>query len=116
MQVLVNTDNNIKGGEGLNSMVEATVEDALSRFGAQVTTVQVHLSDSNSHKEGTDDKRCMMEARLAGLKPISVQHEGATVDQAVDGCADKLQKTIDRTLGRIGDHKGNMPSGGEPGV
>ena len=55
MQVLVNTDSSIKGGQNLNSLVEATVEEALARFGTQVTTVQVHLSDANSHKKGDND-------------------------------------------------------------
>jgi ribosome-associated translation inhibitor RaiA len=96
--------------------VEATVEEALARFGTQVTTVQVHLSDANSHKKGDNDKRCMMEARLGGLKPIAVSHDASTIEDAIDACAEKLQKTIDRNVSRIGDPKGNMPIGGEPGV
>jgi ribosome-associated translation inhibitor RaiA len=117
MQILVNSDSAIKENEGngqLNSIVEARVQDALARFGTQVVTVQVHLSDSNSHKKGDDDKRCMMEARLAGLSPIVVSHDAATIEEAIDAAAEKLQKTIDRTTERLGDHKGNVPSGGEP--
>lgn len=116
MQVLVKTDNVIRGSENLNSSVEATVVEALRKFGEQVITVHVHLKDVNSHKKGEGDKHCTMEARLAGIQPIVVHQDADTVDAAVDGCAEKLWKTIDRHIGKMGDHKGNMPSGGEPGV
>jgi ribosome-associated translation inhibitor RaiA len=116
MQVLVNTDSAIHGSQALHASVEATVVETLGRFGEQLTTVQVHISDANSHKQGEGDKECMMEARLAGLKRIVVSHAANTVDEAVDGAAEKLERTIDRTLGRIGNPKGNMPIGGPPGV
>jgi ribosome-associated translation inhibitor RaiA len=116
MQVLLRTDNYIKSGEGLVSLVESTVEDALHRWANQVTTVQVRISDANGPKKGDNDKRCMMEARLGGLQPISASHDAATVADAIDGAADKLKRTIDRHVGKLDDHKGNMPFGGEPGV
>lgn len=47
--------------------------------------------------------RCMMEARLEGRQPIAVTHQAASLDQAVDGAADKLTKMIDSTLGRLRD-------------
>ena len=72
------------------------------------------LTDENGAKSGDDDKRCVMEARLNGLRPITVTHRGATVDQAVSGAAHALERTIDSTLGRLHDHKGRTPYGGEP--
>jgi ribosome-associated translation inhibitor RaiA len=42
-----------------------------------------------------------MEARLEGRRPIAVTHQAATLDQAVDGAADKLAKLIESTLGRL---------------
>jgi ribosomal subunit interface protein len=116
MQVLLRTDNNIDGSENLAGLVEATVEEALRRWTDRITTVQVRLSDANGPKKGEDDKRCLMEARLGGLQPIAASHDASTIAEALDGAADKLKKTIDRTLGRLSDHKGNIPIGGEPGV
>lgn len=103
MQIQVNTDHNIEGHEKLAAQVRGVVESALSRTSDQVTRVEVHLSDENSQKTGQNDKRCMMEARLEGLQPVAVSHQAATVDEAVDGAADKLTRLIESTLDRLHD-------------
>jgi ribosome-associated translation inhibitor RaiA len=104
MQIQINTDRNIEGNDRLVQQIEAVVRDALDRFSAQITRVEVHLSDENSdEKFGTDDKRCLLEARLAGLQPISVSHQAATLEQAVDGAVEKLKRSLDNTLGRLGN-------------
>jgi ribosome-associated translation inhibitor RaiA len=105
MKIQINTDSNIAGREKLAAHFKAVVEDALSRFSDQITRVEVHLSDENSrNKSGHNDKRCMLEARLEGFQPIAVTHRAATLDQAVDGAADKLKNSIESTLGRLRDH------------
>jgi ribosome-associated translation inhibitor RaiA len=101
MHIQVNTDNNIEGREEMTARVEAVVEDALSRFSDQITRVEVHLSDENSHKSGQNDKRCMMEARLENRRPTAVTHQAATLDQAISGAANKLKTVIESTLGRL---------------
>jgi ribosome-associated translation inhibitor RaiA len=116
MQVLVRTNNNIDGSEGLDRHVTTTVEEALRRWADRITTVQVTINDVNGPKQGAGDKQCTMEARLGGLQPIVVHHDAATIDEVIDGAAEKLQRTIDRHLGRLSDQKGNIPIGGEPGV
>lgn len=74
----------------------------MKRFGDQITRVEVHLSDENSDKKsGKKDKRCLIEARLAGLQPLAVSHEAATMEHAVDGAVDKLMRSIDTTLGKL---------------
>lgn len=104
MQVLVNTDHNIEGREGLTSYVTGVVEAALSHESSRITRVEVHLSDVNGDKKDADrDMRCMMEARLAGTQPLAVTHEDATVNAAVEGAADKLARLIEHTMGRLRD-------------
>lgn len=103
MQIQINTDNNIEGREELAMQVEGVVQDSLSRFSDQITRVEVHLSDENSHKSGQDDKRCMMEARLEGRQPAAVTHQAATLSEAVDGAAEKLTALLESTLGRLRD-------------
>lgn len=104
MQIQINTDGNIEGHEALATRVSSAVESALSRLSDHITRVEVHLSDKNSDKKGgSDDMRCVMEARLEGRQPIAVTHQAATVDQAVDGAADKLTRLIESTLGRLRD-------------
>lgn len=103
MQVHINTDSNIENDDKLTQQVEAVVVGALDRFSDRITRVEVHLSDENSHKFGSNDKRCLMEVRLGGLQPIVASHQAATLQQAIDGAADKLKRSIDRTLGRLGN-------------
>lgn len=102
MLIQVNTDSNIEGDDALTQQVEAVVRDALDRHSEQITRVAIHLSDENSDKKfGTEDKRCLLEARLAGLQPISVSHQAATLEQAVDGAVEKLKRSLDSTRGRL---------------
>jgi hypothetical protein len=102
MQVLVNSDHHITGSESVSQRVQGVVHDALDRFGERVTRVEVHLNDVNGAKLGDRDKRCMMEARLSGLKPIAVSHQAPTLREAMEAAADKLERAVDRTLGRAG--------------
>lgn len=100
MQIQINTDHNIAGHAALAAQVSDVVERVLSRVSDHITRVEVHLNDENGDQQGQNDKRCMMEARLEGRQPIAVTHQAATVDQAVDGAADKLTRLIESTLGR----------------
>ena len=101
MKVLINTDHNIGGHEVLAAQVVGVVKNALSRLSDHITRVGVHLSDDNGDKSGNNNKRCVMEARLEGRQPIAVTDQAATLDQAVDGAANKLTRLIEHTLGRL---------------
>ena len=102
MQIEIHTDGNIEGHEALTAQVSGAVESALRRFGEHITRVDVHLSDENSdRKVGYNAMRCMMEARLQGRLPIVVTHQATTLDETVDGAADKLTRLIEHTLGRL---------------
>src|SRR3954452_24004835 len=82
MLVNVVTDNHIHAGENLSANIETTVTEALRRFLPQLQRVEVHLADENSHKSGDNDKRCTIEARLAGIQPVAASSNGSTLDQA----------------------------------
>ncbi|MEE9905116.1 MAG: HPF/RaiA family ribosome-associated protein [Chlorobium sp.] len=102
MIIQINTDSNIEGNSELAQQLKALLENNLERYGDKITRVEVHLSDDNSNKKfGTDDKRCLLEARLAGLQPLAVSHHSATTEQAVDGAVEKLMRSIDTTLGKL---------------
>lgn len=103
MLIQINTDRNIQGDTALAQQVEATVQNGLDRFSEQITRVEVHLSDENSDKKlGAGEKRCMLEARLAGLQPVSVSHQAPSLEQAVDGAVEQLKNSLESTLGRLG--------------
>ncbi|MEX1239104.1 MAG: HPF/RaiA family ribosome-associated protein [Cyclobacteriaceae bacterium] len=101
MQIHVNTDKNIEGSARMSAYFSDTIQETLSRFNGQITSVQVHLSDENGHKEGSDDKRCLLEARLKGLKPVVVTHHAENLDTAVSGALDKLVKSLESALGKL---------------
>jgi ribosome-associated translation inhibitor RaiA len=103
MQIQVNTDRNVQGGEELAIRVQQIVTDSVEHLSDRITRVEAHLSDENSDKGGGDDKRCLLEARLAGLPPIAVSHAAESMAIAVDGAAEKLRTALSRTLGRLED-------------
>jgi ribosomal subunit interface protein len=106
MQVQVQTDNHIDNHEELGRYVESVVVDAVDRYGEQITSVQVHLHDDNSaEKKGDTDKRCLMEARLNGLKPVAVTDHAATLHQAIQGASEKLERALQSTFGKLEDRK-----------
>ena len=101
----VNTDNHIQGDERLHEYTQTTVRGAVDRFASQITRLEVHLTDENSHKSAGQDKRCMIEARLEGLKPLAVTHHAPHMNQAIQGAADKLEKALDHALGKLSDRR-----------
>lgn len=103
MTIQINSDNNITGTEGLSNFVESMVAESLKRFD-KITRVEVHLNDENSHKNGSNDKRCMLEARLEGIQPIAVTAHGNTIQEALKGALEKLKSSLDTTLGKLQNH------------
>ena len=104
MIIQFNTDNNIEGSERLNEYFSTTLSESLNRFSNQITRLEVHLTDENSNKEGQNDKRCMLEARLEGIQPIAVTNNADTIEQAVKGAVDKLKSSLDTVIGKLRNH------------
>lgn len=101
MQIQVNTDHNIDGRDTVTNYVRGVVAEAVSHFSNHITRVEVHLGDENGTKSGKDDKRCMMEARVERRHPIAVTHHAATLDEAIDGAATKLKRSLEHDLERL---------------
>lgn len=103
MQIQVNTDKNISGHESMAQSVEEILNRVLAHFASQITRLEVHLSDENSaSKSGVIDKRCLLEARLAGREPTSVSDLALTVEQAVTGAAHKMVSLLESERGKLG--------------
>lgn len=105
MKIQINTDANIHGTEALATEVSASVEQALDHFKEHITRVEVHLSDESRGKSGPHDQRCMLEARLGGRKPVAVSDSASTLEQAVQGAAQKLEHLLESMLGRVHDRR-----------
>lgn len=105
MHVQLTTGPNVRGSESLRERAKVMIEEALQRrFGQQITGIEVYLSDENSRRRsGPRDKRCVIEARLAGIDPIAVQNDAPTIGEALAGAVAKLRRTLGRRLGRLHD-------------
>lgn len=101
MLIQVNTDSQTRGTADLTLGVEALIADKLARFADRITRVEVHLADENSAaKAGGNDKRCMIEVRLAGMDPTSATGFGESHDLALRSSINKMQAQLERILGR----------------
>jgi ribosome-associated translation inhibitor RaiA len=101
MQIQINSDHHVVTSPQLASRVQMLLRDTLERYADRITRVEVHLNDLNSVKGGSDDKRCLMEARVAGIGAVSADHAADSLDLAVDGAMEKLQRAIEHKVGRI---------------
>lgn len=108
MQVEVTTDGSIDGR--LVSDIEGEVMTVLARHLDSITRVEVHLGDENGGKGGSDDKRCTVEARGKGRRPVAVTHHAAFPDEALRGALQKLAKLLERQAGQGRDRKKGAPS------
>jgi len=103
MQIELRTDKHIEGHDELARYVDTVVGTALERFD-RITRVEAHVGDvSSPANPGEDDIRCMLEAHVAGLPPVAVTHQAATVHEAVRGSAAKLRHAVDSLLDRHAD-------------
>ena len=104
MHIQVNTGSGIDNSESLQRWAREHLSETLERFQQDITRIEVQLGDENSAKAGNSDKRCMMEARLAGHQPVAVNHHADTQDEAFRGAARKLLNALDHSLGKLRDH------------
>lgn len=100
MTIQFNTDKNITWSEEQSAPLITLITDGLSRFSAQITRLEVHLSDQDGNKDGQNDKRCMIEARPEGMNPIAVSSQANTDEQAVQGAINKLMSSLETILSR----------------
>ena len=107
MQVQVHTDDNIQGGESLAQWITEETTAKLARFRDHVTRVEVFLTDVDAGKSGANDKRCRMEARPAGLPPVTVTATADKLADAFTSAAEKLLRALDADIGRGKNHKGS---------
>ncbi|WP_411885598.1 HPF/RaiA family ribosome-associated protein [Polaromonas sp. YR568] len=104
MQIQVNSKHTMHTGESFERWASGELHESLSRFKGDITRIEVHMSDENGDKASPDQKRCVMEARLAHHDPLAVNHQAPNQDLAFRGASDKLKRVLDHTLGKLRDH------------
>jgi ribosomal subunit interface protein len=103
MNIQVNTDHNITGSAELTHHIETSLTEHFERFKNAITRIEVHLSDVNGGKTAANDKRCLLEARVANRQPIVVSHNADTIHQAIETAAEKLLRSLDTMVGKLTD-------------
>src|SRR5262249_42732694 len=94
LRIQVNTSNTVEGSAVFDAHVRDVISSTLSRFVAQLTRVEVHLSDENAAKKGVNDKRCLIEARPEFQKALATTAIGSTIDQALRRAAGKMKRLL----------------------
>lgn len=102
MKIQVNSDKTIAVDASLTRFVEGEVRRVLARFAKRLTRVEVHLSDVDSRKTGQADKRCLIEARPAGDRPVSASAKATRMASAIGEAAGKMQRLLTTFFGRRG--------------
>jgi ribosomal subunit interface protein len=95
MKIQVNTDNHIDGTEDLIHYIETLFADKLKRFDAHLTRLEIHLSDENAGKGGSNDKKCSVEARMDGHEPIFASAQSDVMHISINEALQKIKRGIE---------------------
>ncbi|PWW47003.1 HPF/RaiA family ribosome-associated protein [Melaminivora alkalimesophila] len=119
MQVQVQTDDHIQGGESLIQWAQQEATTKLARFRDYLTRVEIFFSDTNAGKGGANDKRCVIEARPANHQPLSAQADASKVADAFAAALEKIMRVVgddqERHRAKQGHETIRTPDGRVPG-
>ncbi len=100
MKIQYNTDKTVNGNQKHQDYFSTQIAEQLARFQSDISRIEVHISDENGKKEGSNNIRCLLEARIEGKQPFAVSCMADTIDLAVNGAIDKLKASLETTIGR----------------
>ena len=103
MQIQISSDKNISMHHKLSNLIRSDLNRILNRFKDEITRVEVHLSDENGDKAGAQDKRCRLEVRPKRHQSLIVTNDSSDIQTSVTGAANKMQRLLVTTFGRIED-------------
>lgn len=103
MKIQFNTDNNIEGTEKLETFVSKKIRSGLKHYADYVSRIEVHLSDQNADKGGTDDIQCKIEARVEGIQPVIVVSKSGSKEKALIDAIDKMKARLGTIMGKMKD-------------
>lgn len=100
MRIQFNTDKTIDGSQRHEEFFTSKITKELNRYQSKITRIEVYLKDENGIKEGFNDIKCLLEARLEGINPVAVSNQANTTELAISGAIDKLKASLDTIIGR----------------
>jgi ribosomal subunit interface protein len=101
MTIQLNTDKNIQGSELLEASVSEKISRELKHFVDRITRIEVHLSDQNADRGGSDDIQCKIEARLENIQPVIVVSKNGTTEAAIDDAVEKMKARLRTIVGKM---------------
>lgn len=102
IKVQVNTSNDIENKDALERWAGDYLNEHLGRYDQDLTSIEVQMTDENhGSKGGAVDKRCMMEARIAGRAPVAVTAFAPDQNVAFRAAAEKLTHALDHAIGKL---------------
>jgi ribosomal subunit interface protein len=102
MIIQLNSDKNIQGSEKLETFISQKINRSLKRFTSKITRIEVHLSDQNAGKSGSDDMQCRIETRIKDLQPVTVTARSSTKEKALSEAIDKMKAALESAIGKHG--------------
>ncbi len=104
MTIQLNTDKNLTIHAEYENQIVEQLTTGLARFSDHISSLQVHLSDENGSKDGQNDKKCVLEARLEGRPAIVGSTFDETYDLAITGALAKLKNALTTINGKLKEH------------
>jgi len=101
MTIQLNTDKNVSGHNAFGIKLDSLLSEELSRLIECITSFKAQLSDESSFKDGVNDKKYLLEARVEGRQPIAITGLGSTYDLAINTAIDKLTTCLYTILEHI---------------
>lgn len=102
MKIQVNSDKTIAVDAGLTRFVEGEVSRGLEMFAIRLTRVEIHLSDVDNKKRGQADKRCLIEVRPTGARPLSSSAKATEMASAIGAALGKMRRLLTTFFGKKG--------------
>jgi hypothetical protein len=102
MKILINSDSSIAMDARLVKLIMREATELLDRFSDHLTRVEIHLTDIDRGKTGRVDKRCLVEVRVAGMKPIVTSTQTREIETAVNQALRKTVRALNTSLGKQG--------------
>lgn len=104
MIVQYNTDKAINGSEEKQDYYRDLIKKKLKKYQSHISKIIVHVADENGPKNGNNDMRCLIEARVEGYQPIAASDHANSVEHAVVGAVHKLIASLDKIFENIKNH------------
>lgn len=98
MEILINSDNEVKMDQEGKDYFRAELQDSLKRFEDYVTRFEVYFSDETSNKDTPGDQKCVIEARIKGRNSEIVTSHASAQKAAFDASIDKIRTVLDRVI------------------